>query len=70
MQEKFKVKLTITLQVSLKDAYFKLQLFLYIHPNLPINNLNENFPYLYEQLQYYRNLCTYLQNTESTEWWC
>jgi hypothetical protein len=30
MQDKFKVKLTSNLQVSLKDAYFVLQLFLHI----------------------------------------
>jgi len=30
MEEKFNVKLTFNLQVSLKDAYIKLQLFLHI----------------------------------------
>lgn len=30
MEEKLNIKLTFNLQVSLKDAYFKLQLFLYI----------------------------------------
>lgn len=30
MKEKFNVKLTFNLQVSLRDAYFKLQLFLHI----------------------------------------
>lgn len=40
MEEKFNVKLTFNLQVSLKDVYFNNS---YTYPNLPYNNPTENF---------------------------
>jgi hypothetical protein len=60
MEENFKVKLNFNLQVSLKDAYFNLQLFL--HTPQPTSEQSYwKFSHLYrQQLQYYSNLLKHI----------